>query len=704
MITFLNFWALTGLLALSLPIAIHLIRMKRKIYQVPSILIFTGMKRTNPRRKIEDLLLLLLRCLIVALIALLLAHPLMISRISGPSDIFSEGDSLLVCLIDDTTGVSGYSFQHQKVFEHLKEHTIQALKTLPDDAKVVVAVTSTATLSRPMPPGESVKMIRALPLQNMAYDLQMVLLELARQLPNVSAGMRRTSLLVEIPPSQPVWSPISGNPVFPPNSWNIDWRELQADSLSPYLLDARWNMDHTMLEIRFRGPPARLAAMKIHLIRQNGTNTELELSPDHILAGQCSVSAQDLPAGEPFTVALSDSADTEASDSFSRYYVAPPRTTDKPLVLILHDGSAESRTGMLTLHAAFINMFSTAFDLQLWNYCDTESVEALKERPSCIVLPPLSKPGGEKLQEYLERAAATDISILIFPAADSARELYHFLPDEERPFWGAPIRLPENSGLTLSNSARFRRSFFALFSRGLSQITIDTICPIRINPGDQIIFSADRKPILVTRQLKSGARLFLWTIPFQPPPLSFLMNPLFPQLLGKLAFPKTAILQPDGFYAGDIVPLADQLPHPVLNGTLILTDPDGVESEISVSRLDRGEYSFTRPGLYRLREQGTRNEAQNIVFPVNELRGPSGWMDHKELLTRIGFTEKRLFQGTQLFTAPLKDSQRSGAGPSDTPEQIYDLVPVLAVLLTLCLAVEMILGAMAATRKAVVSS
>ena len=69
MISFLHPWALTGILAIGIPIAIHLIRERRKIAVVPSLLLFTNMKRITSRRKLENLFLLFLRLALSVVLA-----------------------------------------------------------------------------------------------------------------------------------------------------------------------------------------------------------------------------------------------------------------------------------------------------------------------------------------------------------------------------------------------------------------------------------------------------------------------------------------------------------------------------------------------------------------------------------------------------------------------------------------------------------
>ena len=80
--SFLNPWMLFGLGALALPILIHLWQ-RRRVVQIPfGTLRFLKAVAARTRRssRIENLLLLLLRCLIFALVALAVARPVMLAR------------------------------------------------------------------------------------------------------------------------------------------------------------------------------------------------------------------------------------------------------------------------------------------------------------------------------------------------------------------------------------------------------------------------------------------------------------------------------------------------------------------------------------------------------------------------------------------------------------------------------------------------
>jgi len=95
--------ALAGLLAIAIPIAIHLLlRMRRRPIQWGAMrLLREAMRETSRRRRLENLLVLALRCLVVALLGLALAQPLL--RGGGALD---AGGRAVILLIDDSLTAS----------------------------------------------------------------------------------------------------------------------------------------------------------------------------------------------------------------------------------------------------------------------------------------------------------------------------------------------------------------------------------------------------------------------------------------------------------------------------------------------------------------------------------------------------------------------------------------------------------------------
>ena len=98
--TFLNFILLGGLAAAGIPILIHLLNRNRfKVVRWGAMHLLDTAFRINQRRlRIENWLLLFIRCLIPTLLALALARPVII----GASGLFGAAKSSLVLLLDNS--------------------------------------------------------------------------------------------------------------------------------------------------------------------------------------------------------------------------------------------------------------------------------------------------------------------------------------------------------------------------------------------------------------------------------------------------------------------------------------------------------------------------------------------------------------------------------------------------------------------------
>ena len=98
--TFLNIILLGGLSAAGIPVLIHLLNRNRfKVVKWGAMHLLEAAFQPNQRRlEIEHWLLLLVRCLIPALLALCLARPV----ITGASQLFGAAKSSLVLLLDNS--------------------------------------------------------------------------------------------------------------------------------------------------------------------------------------------------------------------------------------------------------------------------------------------------------------------------------------------------------------------------------------------------------------------------------------------------------------------------------------------------------------------------------------------------------------------------------------------------------------------------
>ena len=80
--SFLNPIMLAGLAAVSVPIIIHLLNRRKfqKVVWAAMRFLQTSVEKNQKRMRIEDLILLALRCLLLALLALALARPAVLSN------------------------------------------------------------------------------------------------------------------------------------------------------------------------------------------------------------------------------------------------------------------------------------------------------------------------------------------------------------------------------------------------------------------------------------------------------------------------------------------------------------------------------------------------------------------------------------------------------------------------------------------------
>src|ERR1051325_4833064 len=97
--SFLNPIMLAGLAAISVPIIIHLLNRRRfqKVVWAAMRFIQASVEKNQKRMRIEDLILLALRCLLLALLALALARPAILSNAAG---VFGQSKVTGVIILD----------------------------------------------------------------------------------------------------------------------------------------------------------------------------------------------------------------------------------------------------------------------------------------------------------------------------------------------------------------------------------------------------------------------------------------------------------------------------------------------------------------------------------------------------------------------------------------------------------------------------
>jgi hypothetical protein len=137
--SFLNPWLLLGVAGIASPIIIHLLakkQTKRVVWAAMRFLTAT-VERNRRRMNLEDILLLVLRCLVIALLALALARPAL--RSTGPG-ILGTGEVAIVLL--DNSGSMSTTDGVASRFEKGQKAAEQVIDALPSGSAVAVWLVS----------------------------------------------------------------------------------------------------------------------------------------------------------------------------------------------------------------------------------------------------------------------------------------------------------------------------------------------------------------------------------------------------------------------------------------------------------------------------------------------------------------------------------------------------------------------------------
>ena len=138
--SFLNPIMLAGLAAIGIPIVIHLLNRRKfqKVVWAAMRFLQASIEKNQRRLQIEDMILLAVRCLLVALIALALARPTWRDAVSG---LFGGGRTTGVILLDNSLSM-GMSDGTSSRFDKAKKAAEQALDGLPTGSSMAVWLVS----------------------------------------------------------------------------------------------------------------------------------------------------------------------------------------------------------------------------------------------------------------------------------------------------------------------------------------------------------------------------------------------------------------------------------------------------------------------------------------------------------------------------------------------------------------------------------
>jgi hypothetical protein len=138
--SFLNPILLGGLAAVSVPIIIHLLNRRkfRKVVWAAMKFLQNAVEQNQRRMRIEDLILLALRCLLLALLAIALARPAIISDAAA---VFGQSKVTGVIILDNSRSM-GMSDGVDTRFARAKKAAEQALDAMPSGSATAVFLAS----------------------------------------------------------------------------------------------------------------------------------------------------------------------------------------------------------------------------------------------------------------------------------------------------------------------------------------------------------------------------------------------------------------------------------------------------------------------------------------------------------------------------------------------------------------------------------
>ena len=138
--SFLNPIMLAGLAAVSVPIIIHLLNRRkfRKVTWAAMRFLQNAIEQNQRRMRIEDMILLALRCLLLAFLALALARPAILSDASA---VFGQSKVTGVIILDNSMSM-GMSDGTGTRFEKARRAAEQALDSMPSGSATAVLLAS----------------------------------------------------------------------------------------------------------------------------------------------------------------------------------------------------------------------------------------------------------------------------------------------------------------------------------------------------------------------------------------------------------------------------------------------------------------------------------------------------------------------------------------------------------------------------------
>ena len=545
MISFLHPWALAGVIAVAVPVAIHLIRERRRIVSVPSLLLFTNMKRITSRRKLEELFLLCLRCLAVLLTVLLLAAPC-VRRPADASGAGMNARGIALGILLDDSPLSEATIQGRRAFDMMKGNARRRIRALSPDSVVLIGSAAAGSVSAPLTPKAAEKILEAMEPLPHSGSLARAASELAEAF-RARKGTFHAAVLVEALPFAETWRSFRPDDLgLPLRLFHTD-AELMHATPDPFMESAQ-AVKGGGIEIV---PGCRMAfPIGTELeIRSAQSGTARTLTLPAPIPGKNRILVE--PSGFRKNEALRLTLRTDGipGGALARWNLSPgdrSGNSERSSVILLHDGTAETAAPVLAFHAA-LTLADAELSVRAVDLRKPGVLKELKSPPQCLILPTVKSIPPE-VQEQLGEILSEGSSLMIF--AQNRVPAFPGLPPELRMQWRKPIRSAAGFDLSVAQNAEARNLFFSLYAKGLSALRLTELTAVLPEEGDVMLLHHAALPVLSIRPVGGAGNLILWGVSTHPLPPALTAFPLFPELL------RTAVLygsrkSADSLFAGD---------------------------------------------------------------------------------------------------------------------------------------------------------
>jgi hypothetical protein len=614
-VSFLTPWFLSGFAALAVPIIIHLWQRKRVI-QVPfSTLRFLKIvaARTSRSAKIENLLLLLLRCLIFALIILAAARPV----VSTEARMFGGNVPRTIALVIDHSLSMSYKSGEETRLERAKRQAQTVIDDLkPGDEVAVIAVADQPRLLIAEPTvdhGVARQTIEGIQPTQARTDLGIGLREARKA---VATALRGTKQIFLFTDNQDSGWQFDRAAVFD-ETWKRTGAKLVV--VTPDDLSAA---NAAVTKVRFDAPFAASGSMA------RGTATvdnhsaaplrdllEIKLASDRVAqkpVEAAASSAAEIPFEFQTPTILGRWAESIAAlagdnlPSDDRYYFVLP-VYQMPRVLIVEEGIGpeRARSGFYLRMA----MTAGAAGAPIKTVAPTELDELPIEPFSAVFLAGLaniSDRSAVRLDRYLESGG----TVVLFPSNEmdlAAVARLEFLPAKpekivELPIGRLPARAIEPQHPLFTNSWDANTPFPALPQRKMAEWKLNANGRVLLTLGDNL-------PFIIYGDRGTGRVLIVNASPdraWGDFPLTPAFLPLIQQI-GRLSMARTG--REGNIFVGDAVPAPLSLPR---DQALSIKNPKG-----DVAPVPPGAALLERAELAGFYEVSSATEGVLHQFAVN---------------------------------------------------------------------------------------